>query len=167
MRNDRRNNTYIRGARLGDVPLLSGLIRDSFRDVAERFGLTSQNCPGHPSNCTEEWIQRELARGVKYFILEGDATPAGSVALEKADTDVCFLERLAVLPGERRKGFGRSLVDHVFGQARAVRAKQIRIGIIAEQRELKLWYQKIGFKAGEKKRFAHLPFLVMFMSYEL
>lgn len=158
---------HIREARSGDVPLLSGLIRNSFRDVAERFGLTSENCPGHPSNCTEEWIQRDLSMGVMYFILERDATPAGSAALEIRDADICFLERLAVLPEERRKGFGRSLVDHVFGQARALRAELISIGIIAEQRELKLWYQKIGFKTGETKKFARLPFLVMFMSYEL
>jgi hypothetical protein len=30
----------IRRARASDVPLLAGLIRDAYRDVAQRFGLT-------------------------------------------------------------------------------------------------------------------------------
>jgi hypothetical protein len=46
-------------------------------------------------------------------------------------------------------------------------AKQIGIGIISDDTELKLWYQRIGFVEKETKEFAHLPFLVTFMSYEL
>ena len=53
------------------------------------------------------------------------------------------------------------------GQARNLGAKEISIGIISEQAELKLWYQKIGFVEGETKEFAHLPFLVTFMTYKL
>ena len=44
----------IRKASSGDSSMLSGIIRESFCDVAERFGLTSENCPKHPSNCTQE-----------------------------------------------------------------------------------------------------------------
>ena len=40
----------IRKAHSHDVSVLSGLIRDSFCDVAERFGITPENCPKHPSN---------------------------------------------------------------------------------------------------------------------
>ncbi len=159
--------TYIRAANSVDVPLLSSLIRVSFRDVAERFALTVENCPKHPSNCTDEWIENDLARGVAYYILEHDGAPVGCVALEKANPDLCFLERLGVLPQSRRKGFGKALVDHVFAEARVSGAKQISIGIISDDTELKLWYQRIGFVEKETKEFAHLPFLVSFMSYEL
>ena len=159
--------TYIRAAGPADVPLLSSLIRVSFRDVAERFTLTLENCPKHPSNCTDEWIENDLARGVAYYILERDGKPVGCVALEKANPDLCYLERLGVLPQSRRKGFGKALVDHVFSEARASGTKQIGIGIISDDTELKLWYQRIGFVEKETKEFAHLPFLVTFMSYEL
>jgi len=54
----------IRKANPFDVSLLSGLIRDSFYDVAERFGITPENCPKHPSNCTDKWIERDFRRGV-------------------------------------------------------------------------------------------------------
>ena len=159
--------TYIRAAGSADVPVLSGIIRVSFRDVAERFSLTLENCPKHPSNCTDEWIENDFARGVAYYILESDGTPVGCVALEKANPDLCYLERLGILPQSRRKGFGKALVDHVFSEARALGAKQIGIGIISDDTELKLWYQRIGFIEKETEEFAHLPFLVTFMSYEL
>lgn len=157
----------IREADAGEAPLLSGLIRDSFRDVAERFSLTPENCPKHPSNCDLEWIENDFARGVTYYILEHSGTPVGCVALEKASSDICYLERLAVLEENRRQGFGRALVDHVFVEAKALGTKQIGIGIIAADTELKLWYQKIGFTEEETKEFEHLPFLVTFMTYEL
>jgi len=33
--------------------------------------------------------------------------------------------------------------------------------------ELKAWYKKMGFREGETKTFAHLPFKVLFMAYHL
>ena len=102
-----------------------------------------------------------------YYILENDAIPVGCVALEKANPDLFYLERLAVLPKNRQNGFGKTLVNHVLTIARNVGSKKIGIGIISEQTELKQWYQRIGFIEGETKEFSHLPFLVSFMSYEL
>jgi GNAT superfamily N-acetyltransferase len=147
------NISDIREASSADISLLSRLIRRSYRDVADRFKLTPANCPKHPSNCTNEWIENDLARWVSYYILEHSGIPAGCVAIEKANSDLCYLERLAVLPRERHKGLGRQLVEHVFH--------------IAQQTELKQWYQKLGFKEGETKEFSHLPFPVTFMTCEL
>lgn len=157
----------IRKAHAGEAPLLTGLIRDSFRDVALRFNLTPDNCPKHPSNCTEEWIKSDFARGVTYYVLEHNGTPTGCVALEKISSDLCYLERLAVLPPSRRKGFGKTLVDHVLDEAKTLDTEQISIGIIAADTQLKLWYEKMGFVEGETKEFKHLPFLVAFMTYQL
>ncbi len=81
------------------------------------------------------------------------------------EPDIGYLERLAVLPADRRNGFGRRLVDHVFNRANASGIKKISIGIIAAQTDLKRWYQKIGFIEGDTKEFKHLPFLVTFMMY--
>ncbi len=157
---------HIREANSRD-PILSGLIRDAFRGVAETFGLTRENCPKHPSNCTDEWIENDLDRGVIYYILENDGISVGCVALEKAGSDLCYIERLAVLPGNRRNGFGKALVDHVIAQARGLGAQLISIGIIADDTDLKRWYKKLGFVELETQAFEHLPFLVTFMSYEI
>jgi GNAT superfamily N-acetyltransferase len=161
------HQAQIKKASLGDVTVLTGLIRESYRDVAHRFNLTPENCPKHPSNYTAGWIRKDFARGVSYYILENNGTPAGCAALEKPKIDLGYLERLAVLPDHRRKGFGKMLVAHIFDRARDAGIKQIGIGIIGEQTELVLWYGKIGFIEGDTKEFDHLPFLVSFMMYLL
>ena len=158
---------HIREASYEDIPVLSGLVRNAYEDVARRFDLTPENCPKHPSNCTDEWIENDFAREVAYYVLQHKGAPVGCVALEKAGPDLCYLERLSVLPPGRRQGFGRALVDHAFSEARVFGAKQISIGIISEQTDLKQWYQKIGFVEGEIMKFDHLPFLVAFMTYDL
>jgi N-acetylglutamate synthase-like GNAT family acetyltransferase len=158
---------HIRETRSTDVAVLSGLIRNAYRDVADRFQLTPANCPKHPSNCTDEWIDNDLARGVRYFIMEQTGRPVSCVAIEMAGGGLCYLERLAVLPPERNKGFGHQLVEHVFHTARQLGIKTISIGIIAKQTDLKQWYQKIGFIEGKTQVFNHLPFQVCFMTCEL
>lgn len=158
---------HIRQARSVDVSLLTGLIRQSYRDVADRFKLTPANCPKHPSNCTDEWIKNDFRRGIRYYILEHRDLAAGCVAIEKAAPGLCYLERLAVLPQARKQGLGSRLVEHAFRKASEFGSKNIRIGIIAAQTKLKQWYQKKGFIEEETRKFSHLPFLVCFMTYQL
>jgi len=158
-------NPKIRAGTQKDIAVLAEIIRSSFRDVAERFGLTQENCPKHPSNCTVDWVQQDMDRGVTYLILEDEGLVSGCVALELASLEWCYLERLAVLPPQRQRGFGRALVDYVLAEAKRLGAHRVSIGIIAGQTELKSWYQKIGFVETETKEFAHLPFRVTLMSY--
>jgi len=148
-----------------DALVLAEIVRKSFRDVAERFGLTQENAPRHPSNCTIDWIRNEMKRGVTYFAIENKNHTVGCVALERANTEVCYLERLAVLPDQRRRGFGKALVNHALSEAKLFRVHSVSIGIITEQTELKNWYKGLGFIEGESKKFPHLPFRVTFMSY--
>ena len=160
-------NSKIRTCTQEDIGILVKIIRSSFKDVAENFGLTQENAPRHPSNCTEDWIQKDIERGVTYFIIENQNSPVGCVALEPADPEVFYLERLAVLPNQRRQGFGKALVAHVLSEAKLLGAHRVSIGIIAEHTELKNWYKGMGFVEGESKAFSHLPFRVSFMSYEV
>ena len=157
----------IRSAAVLDIPMLTELIRDSFVTAAEKFGLTPDNCPRHPSNCTDEWIEQDIARGVTYFVLEYDRMPVGCVALEKATPELWYLERLAVVPSFRRRGFGRTLVEHACTEAKGRGGSTLGIGTIAHDTKLNDWYKKIGFIEGETKQFPHLPFEVLFMTLEL
>jgi ribosomal protein S18 acetylase RimI-like enzyme len=157
----------IRACTRVDIGILAETIRGSFRDVAERFGLTAENCPRHASNCTADWIEKDIDRGVTYFVLESEGRVAGSVALEQAKPGVCYLERLSVLPHQRRRGFGKALVVRVLSEARGLGCRRVGIGVIADQAELKDWYRKIGFEETDNRAFSHLPFLVTFMFYRL
>ncbi len=157
----------IREAQTSDASELSSLIRHAYRDVADQFELTATNCPKHPSNCTDGWVENDFSRGVRYFILEKEHKSVGCAAIEMAGHGLCYLERLAVLPSERHKGNGQQLVEHVFQEARKLNIEKISIGIINQQTELKQWYKKMGFVEGEIKEFEHLPFCVCFMTIDL
>lgn len=61
---DNPNLYNIRKAGQDDIPSLTQIIRHAYKDVAQQFGLTPQNCPKHPSNCTDKWVQSDLDRGV-------------------------------------------------------------------------------------------------------
>lgn len=161
------SDMMIRPATDNDISLLAAIIRSSYQTVADALGLTIDNCPKHPSNCTDEWIRSDFKRGVAYFILASDGKNLGCAALEKAGSEVCYLERLAVLPENRNRGCGRMLVEHVFQEAKTLGCQTIGIGIIASQLELKTWYLNIGFKEGRTTTFDHLPFDVMFLDYRL
>lgn len=157
----------IKKASIADIPVLLGILRKSFADVAEKFNLTVENCPKNLAFCTEQRIKDDFDRGLNYYILEDDSQPRGCVALEKASSDVCYLERLAVLPEHRRKGFGRALVNHISDEAKKTGIRRVEIGIISEDTDLKDWYKKFGFVQKNTKRFDHLPFIVAFMFVEL
>ena len=157
----------IREASDVDILGLVEIIRTAFQDVAVRFGLTEQNCPKHPSNCLATWVSSVMDQGVRYFVLDSGPVSCGCVALEQGSPEVCYLERLAVLPSHRGRGLGRALVEHVLHEAKRVGALRVDIGIIADHTELRDWYRKIGFVDQKTAAFAHLPFEVLFMSMTL
>ena len=87
----------VRPAKRPDAEGLARLIADAYRDVALRFNLTLENCLKHPSNCTVEWILRDMDRGVVYFVAEKDGHPVGCAALECPRDGEGYLERLKIL----------------------------------------------------------------------
>lgn len=157
----------IRDAVTTEAPVLAALIREAFREPAEQFGLTPENCPTHPSNYTADRIAGDFHRGTTYFLSEADSRPAGCVAMKRAVPDHWYLERLAVLPAFQGQGHGTALVRHVIDRAREGGAHFLSLGIIADDSGLKTWYLNRGFREGELKKFHHLPFRVLFMTYGL
>ena len=155
----------IREAFADDADLLARIIRESNRDVADRFGLDADKCPKHTSFCTADWVRADLARGERYFILDDGSHPVGCVAYETPSAEVAYLNRLSVLPAWRRRGHGKRLVEHVIALARAASIPSISIGVIGEYDELQRWYRALGVTDGETKRFPHLPFSVRYMRY--
>ena len=157
----------IKEANEADMGVLVTLIRSSFRDVGQRFELTIENCPKFVGFCAKERVKKDFEKGLRYYILEENDQACGCVALEKAGPDFCYLGRLAVLPGHRKKGYGKALVNHIFEQARALGSQRVEIGIISKDRKLKNWYRKFGFVQKGTRKFDHLPFIVAFMSVKL
>ncbi len=143
------------------------VIRESFAGVALEFGLTGDNCPTHPSFQTLDRLRLMKDRGVELYGLFENAEQVGFVAVEEADDDLYYLERLAVLPGHRHRGRGRAMVEFVEQRVRHLGGKRISVGIIAEGRVLKDWYESLGFRETETKHFETLPFEVCFMDKDV
>ncbi|MFH1851319.1 MAG: GNAT family N-acetyltransferase [Candidatus Neomarinimicrobiota bacterium] len=155
----------IRDATDTDSALIVMPVSELNKDVAEKFGLNRKNCPKHPSFCTKDWVKADLARGVHYYILEENTEPVACVAYEIPSPGLAYLNRLLVLPAYRRCGFGARLVRHIIQLAQTDAIRTISIGVIGEHADLLRWYLKLGFRSGETKHFAHLPFSVTYMSY--
>jgi len=138
--------------------MLNFLIRQCFLDVARRFGLTPENWPEHPSNATVENVQKDLSNGISFFIKIDRGIPSGCIGLEQASEDVCHVVRLGVLAGRRRRGFGTELLRAALMEAKQLGAKQVTATIIAEDTDLKKWYEKFGFREIDTPDVNNSPF---------
>jgi len=143
------------------------VIRDAFKTVAVEFKLTRENCPTSPAFVTIKQLRDLRDKGTKLFGLFQDGVQVGFVAAEQADSALYYLEKLAVLPKCRHRGYGRKLVEFVFDYVRKHRGEKVALGMIDESTVLKNWYKWVGFKETGTKRFEHLPFTVCFMEKSL
>ena len=160
-------NEKIQSANLHDAEIISFIVSQANKDVAEKFELTLENNPKHPSFYTKEWVLSDIDRGEEYFLYQINGVNCGCVAFEQPNSDISYLNRLSVLPEYRHKGIGEQLVKHVLECSRINNIQMVSIGIIAEHTLLKKWYLKLGFIEKETKHFDHLPFAITYMSYKL
>lgn len=138
------------------------VIRASFKTVAFEFGLNERNCPTHPSLIKLDKLL-ELEKKARLFGLFLDNSQAGFVAVEKADDRVYYIDKLAVLPEHRHKGYGRKLVEFVLEDVKKQNGEKVSLGMINESEVLKNWYKQLGFRETGTRIFEHLPFTVCFM----
>ena len=146
-----------------ELPLCAKVIRASFTTVAETFGLTRENCPGHTAFLTDTQLQRRFAAGEQMHLCLFSDQPAGFFALCPKGNGRTELENLSVLPQYRRQGVGSAMLDLAATTAKStLGAQQLTIGIMDENVPLRRWYEKHGFVCTGRRRFAHLPFTVSF-----
>ena len=161
------SQVVIKEITLNELDRGAGVIRDSFKTVALELGLDRDNIPNHPSFMTAEQLKEQIERGIKFFGLFLDDKQIGSIAVEKSDDAVFFLQKLAVLPEYRQKGYGRKLTEWVIDYARNNGCKKLALGIWDLQTELKDWYRRLGFQVNSTKDFEHLPLTVCLMDMEI
>lgn len=101
------------------------------------------------------------------FAVFDEEKQVGFVVIEKAKEDTYYMEKLAVLPEFRHRGYGKIIIEHVSDYVIKNGGKRIGIGIINENTILKKWYLNYGFREIELKKFDHLPFTVCLMSKEI
>ena len=139
------------------------VVRNAFKTVALELNLTRENSPTHPSFITTGRLREDRNKGVKFFGLFLGEKQVGFVAVERADVGLYYVERLAVLPEYRHRGYGKRLMEFAFEYIKDNGGRRVSIGIINEQIVLKDWYKAMGFEDMSTRQFAHLPFTVCFM----
>lgn len=143
------------------------IIRDAFMTVAEELKLTQANSPTNPAFIEMPALLALKEKEVVFYGLFQGEQQIGFIALEKANGEVYYLEKLAVIPEYRHHGCGRYLMDFAFDWVQSEGGKKISIALIEENTRLKQWYQDYGFNETGKKQFPHLPFTVCFMEKEV
>lgn len=154
---------------IGELALRNSarVVRNAFRTVALDFELTRENNSTHPSFITTGWLREDRNRGVRFFGMFLGERQIGFIAVEKVDTTLYYIERLAVLPQYRHRGYGERLMKFAFEYIRANGGTKVSIGIINKQTVLKNWYTGLGFQETSIREFAHLPFTVCFMERDI
>lgn len=150
-----------------ELPACIEVIHTAFSTVAEEFGFTRENCPGYAGFMPLEKLAEQFDKGVTMFGLYERREMIGFVAIEDAGNGVFYLEKLAVLPGYRHKGYGLSLMNFARDAVRERGGRRISIGIVQENTRLKDWYAVYGFRPAGVRKFDHLPFTVGFMELEV
>ena len=144
------------------------VIRSAFRDPAERFNITKDNCPSHPSFTDTGKLNKIVAGGGIIFGAYTESRMVGCVAIEPSgEIDTWYLEKLAVLPANSRSGLGSLLLDHACKAIGLHGGERVSIGMIDADSTLKAWYTKRGFEEFQTRDFPHLPFTVCFMKKDM
>lgn len=157
----------IRKMQEDEIEECAGVIRKGFGTVAEKFGLTLENCPTNGAFINSERLRSDWNKGNQMYVAEIDNHIIGFMQLEMKSNSQAELEKLTVIPHYRHYGFGKIMLDFIKQKAEELGVKMLTIGIIEENTVLKEWYQLNGFHHDSTRIFEHLPFTVGFMSCNL
>lgn len=158
----------IRAIEKSEIPACARVIRESFRTVAEEFGITEENAPRFTAFAvTEERLlyQLETERRPMFGFFE-NGNVIGYYSLAYGDGE-CELNNLCVLPAWRHQGTGEALLKHAFAQAKKFGCTKMNIGIVAENEVLRSWYESFGFVFAGSKKFDFFPFTCGYFSKNL
>ena len=89
-----------------DIPAAAEVIRQAFTTVAEAFDLTEENCPTNGAFLRDAALAEEQERGTVLYGLSDEDGLSGCMALKRKDEATFSLEKLAVAPWSRNRGYG-------------------------------------------------------------
>jgi diamine N-acetyltransferase len=152
-----------------DLQECVNLLRAAFGTIAKDFGLTEESAPTNAAFTTFENLSRHVHAGLTLYGIFVETSLAGCVAIKqaKADGAVYHIERLAVTPDKRHRGYGGQLLSFAIERILERGGTSASIGLMDNNERLKKWYSSKGFVQHDRRRVVHLPFKVCFMSFDL
>jgi diamine N-acetyltransferase len=145
------------------------LLRGAFGTVAKDFGLTEESAPTNAAFTTFENLSIHLQNGLTLYGMFAETSLVGCVAIKraKADRAVYYIERLAVAPVKRHRGYGGQLLSFAIERILERGGTTASIGLMDNNDRLKKWYSSKGFVQHDRRRVEYLPFKVCFMSIQM
>lgn len=159
-------NVSISEVKASEFQMCLDVIHQSFRTVADQFGLTKENCPKHTSFIPLCLFETQKKWGWQMYALYAGKKIIGYMSLSKECGDAFELHNLAVLPEYRHNGFGKLLLDYAKEAVKSSGGNVIKIGIIEESTVLKNWYIANGFVHTGTKKFDHLSFTSGYLEWK-
>lgn len=139
------------------------ILRNSFGTVAAEFNLTKTNARTNAAFIELNDLLEMKNKGTEMFGLYLGEIQIGFVAVQETKRKIYQMEKLAVLPEYRHRGYGEKMMDYVCNYVQRMGGEKVAIGIINEHHVLKNWYVEYGFIAKEIKHYQHLCFEVCLM----
>ncbi|MEG6513949.1 GNAT family N-acetyltransferase [Desulforamulus ruminis] len=155
-------------AKSSDSERICQIIRVSFQKQAEELGITPEKYPNFVAFETAERVQSRMNQGDKAIMLFLKDKPIGTISYSvDKESWKGTIKRLAVIPEYRGNGYGQLLTNYAEGALKEHPVTCIELSIVAQFKGLKEYYQSLGYAVRESKRFATLPFEVLFMEKKI
>jgi len=142
------------------LPEYAEVIRQSFATVAQSFGITRENWPGHIAFITDEQLRGKCGPSYHAFGYFVDGKIIGFAALEDRGGGAFEMNNVAVLPTYRHLNYGKALLDFCKARTIELGGHKIELGFIEANTRLKDWYAAHGFVHTGTKQYDSVPFLV-------
>ena len=150
-----------------DLETAAHVIRESFAATANDFDLTIDNCPTNGAFTQAKHLMNELENGNQLFGVYLGKKMIGFFELVYHEDQQADLEKVSIIPSERGNNYGKLILNRAKEIAYNNQMETINIGIIKENKDLKNWYQKMGYQIVCSKNFSHLPFEVLYLRLDL
>lgn len=159
----------IREAERADLAACADVIRESFRTVAEEFGITRENAPRFTAFAvTEDRLVRQMEEEQRFMYLdEEDGIIRGFYSIRKLENGACELGNLSVLPEYRHGGIGGMLLRHAKETANRQGFTVMKLSIVEENVRLRAWYERHGAVHTGTEQFDFFPFACGYLTIVL
>jgi ribosomal protein S18 acetylase RimI-like enzyme len=139
------------------------IIHAAYIPVAERFGLTDDNCPDSGrATLTFESLHQQYENGELMFVYCDDCKIVGYIGMRCSDAAL-KIDDIVVLPAYQGKGIGSDMLKFAKDYAGDRGCTKLRLGMINNNAELKSWYRKHGFETVALKQYPNAPFVTGYM----
>lgn len=125
---------------------------DAFRETIPQFALIERECFSEP--WSEKMLTESYDSGQYVFVSVYDGGTAAGYACGSISFDEGEIQRICVLPGYRRRGYGYRLMNELESAMSVAGCKTVFLEVRSRNEAAIALYEKIGFeKTGLRKNY--------------